>query len=166
MNKSEVFTNYNIFKSTTNLVDERTNRALGYLQSNDLKSKLSKYNTTLTHCECPDRVRPCKHIRARQMEMSNCKYFLIRFWAQTYSPEKLIEPGIDLFMDVARIVFDHVEVSTDGKNWRKAKTSNLEVFETLAYDETYQYSWTALTKTRNSRAGWNGLFQMAFKINS
>ena len=47
-----------------------------------------------------------------------------------------------------------------------SKTSNLEVFETLAYDETYQYSWTALTKTRNSRAGWNGLFQMAFKINS
>jgi hypothetical protein len=57
----------------------------------------------------------------------------------------------------------NVEVSTDGANWRPARNTNLEVFESLQ-NKKYQHIWTALVANSKGRGSWAGQYQMAFIV--
>lgn len=163
MNKSQNFTQYNLYKSETGLVDARTNRALGYLQRK--RNPINKdYQTTLTSCKCGDRLynrRVCKHMRMLQMKVTGKQYVCIKFWGKTYHPEKLLDPGVDLYMAVAETVDGGVRVSWNGEPFRDSMGTSLEVFEALI-NSPMTLVWTNLLGNRNLGDGWHGHYYMIF----
>jgi hypothetical protein len=69
MTKSEIFTIYNRVRRTDSFCPQRTNRALGLLQSKG-NGYHEKYQSTSSECNCPDhfyREVICKHMIAELM---------------------------------------------------------------------------------------------------
>jgi len=166
MNNSQIFTAYNQVKNQADQDQARTNRALGYLLSKDTEDKLSKYNATTSHCDCPNNKYQgnCKHIRARKMQLSDRNNFTIQFYGQTYEPTKLLTASeIELPILVEAIINGHITVSVNQASLRIARKSNLEVIEALR-ENNYELAWVALVGNQNESSGWFGLYEMTFYL--
>lgn len=164
--RSLVFTVYNQLRADDTVDLGSLRRALGYVQRKTIApQKLIEYRTTLHKCRCRSQYRPCKHILTRRLQIGGRDYLLLKFWAKTYGPTTLLEPGPDLFMRVTEVVDGPVLVATSQhKNYRLSRLPNLETFEwVIDPNNGYKHVYTALADTKNGRGGgWYGKYELAF----